>query len=426
MTIIDIVESRDFDARSLRVKMSDNTIDSVRRIVDDVKNKGDEAVFEYCKKFDGIEPASLRVKRAEIEEAYEKVDDGFVQTVLDAIKNIEKFQRALIGKDVSVSICDGVKLRSLIRPIENIGVYVPGGTACYVSTVYMIGIPARIAGCRRRILCTPSGNDGKANPYILIAANLSGFTEIYNIGGAQAIAAMAYGTESILKVDKIFGPGNVFVNKAKMIVRDDVDIDMVAGPSEIMIIADESCDARFVAADMISQAEHDTLCCAVLLTCSNDVAINVKNEIAAQIMQLERKNIAMTALSSYGKIVVCDGVDECISIVNDFAPEHLEIVTADNEAVLSRIVNAGSVFLGRYSAGALGDYSLGTNHVLPTMGFAKSMSGLNVADFVRRMEVSDVTSDGALRIGRTAAYLAEIEGLLGHAKALNLRMEVSK
>jgi len=423
ISAIDIIRSSGFDLASLRKGQRGLPADSVRSIVDDVKKRGDIAVMKYGKMFDGVDISSLRVPEDEIKKAYDSADKNFIESLKCAMKNIEKFQEALIRKDTSVEISEGIRLSSLIRPIENIGAYVPGGTASYVSTVYMIGIPAQIAGCRRRILCTPPGKDGKINPNILIAADMAGFNEIYKIGGAQAIAAMAYGTASLKKVDKIFGPGNIYVNAAKMLVQNDVAIDMVAGPSEVLIIADSSSNAKFIASDMISQAEHDIMSSAVLLTDSENTAKAVRNEIDQQLKDLARKDIAIQSLCKNSKIIVTESTDECIALANEFAPEHLEIMTKDRESVLKNITNAGSVFIGSYSSVVLGDYASGTNHVLPTMGFAKSMSGLSVDDFVRRMEVSEISKDSISSIGKTVMNLAELEGLSGHSRTIRFRME---
>ncbi|MFH1432800.1 MAG: histidinol dehydrogenase [archaeon] len=422
MTTIPILKSTKFDCKRLRPDM-DDALNAARLIIDDVKMRGDEALTEYTKRFDGVYINELKVSEEEIREAYFVADEAFVASIRKAMDNVEKFQKVLLKEDVFADISDGIRLRSLVRPIDNIGAYVPGGTASYVSTAYMIGIPATIAGCRRRIVFTPPNKYGKINPYLIVACDMAGFSEIYKAGGAQAIAAMAYGTESAGKVEKIFGPGNVFVNAAKMIVRDDVAVDMVAGPSEVMIIADESCNPAFVAADMLSQAEHDALSTALLLTDSRDVADAVKKEIDSQLNELLRKDIARKALKDYGKIVVCESIDECIDIANEFAPEHLEIATKDAEDALSKIRNAGSVFLGNLSSVVMGDYATGTNHVLPTMGFAKSMSGLSVDDFVRRMEVSSIGTEGLADIGQTIVSLSELEGLFGHANAVKLRMD---
>lgn len=425
MNAIDIVRSSGFDLSSLRKGQRDLPTDSVRSIVDDVRIRGDIAVIEYEKKFDRVELSTLCVSEDEIKNAYNTAaaDKSLIESLQSAMQNIAKFQRTLLIKDTCVEISEGMRLSSLIRPIENIGAYVPGGTASYISTVYMIGIPAKIAGCRRRVLCTPPQKDGTINPSVLVAADMAGFSEIYKIGGSQAIAAMAYGTVSLKRVDKIFGPGNIYVNAAKMLVQNDVAIDMVAGPSEVMIIADSSGNAKFIASDMISQAEHDVMSSAVLLTDSESTAKAVRTEIDQQLKSLARKDIAKQSLSRNSKIIVTESIAECIALANEFAPEHLEIMTKDNKSVLKNITNAGSVFIGSYSSVVLGDYASGTNHVLPTQGFAKSMSGLSVDDFVRRMEVSEISKDAVSCIGKTVMNLAELEGLRGHSRAIRFRME---
>ena len=423
MSVISVVESAQFDWDMRRPGKMDDASKVVRTIIDNVKMRGDEALLEYTERFDGVCLKSIRVTKDEIREAYSMVDEEFVASLKKAMNNVEKFQKALMKEDVIVDISRGIRLRSLVRPIENIGAYVPGGDATYVSTAYMVGIPARIAGCRRKIVCTPPGKDGNINPNLLVACDMAGFNEIYKAGGAQGIAAMAYGTRTIGKVDKIFGPGNVFVNACKMAVRGDVAIDMVAGPSDVMIIADETCNPRFVASDMLSQVEHGAFSSAILLTDSYDVANEVKIEIELQVKKLERKDVAKKALSDYGRIVVCVSIDECIDIANEFGPEHLEIVTRDCESVLCKVRNAGAVFPGNFSSVVMGDYACGTNHVLPTMGFAKSMSGLSVDDFVRRMEVCDIVREGVLDIGKTVLCLSEVEGLSGHTEAVRVRME---
>lgn len=427
MTInaIEIVRSSGFDIKSLRKERRVFPLDSVLGIVEDVRIRGDKALLEYTKKFDrvALEPSSIRVTGKEISDAYGCVEKELLVCLSDAMQNIEKFQRSLKGKDTSIDVSRGIRLSSIIKPVENIGAYVPGGTASYVSTVYMIGIPAKIAGCTRRVLCTPPQKDGSINPAVLVAADMSGFSEIYKVGGAQAIAAMAYGTESVKLVDKIFGPGNIYVNAAKMIVQSDVAIDMVAGPSELMVIADSSGNAKFIASDMISQSEHDALSSSVLVTDSENIAILVQEEITHQLKDLDRKDIAIQSLSQNSKIIVAESIAECIALANEFAPEHLEIMTKDDGSVLKNIKNAGSVFVGSYSSVVLGDYASGTNHVLPTMGFAKSMSGLSIDDFVRRMEVSEISKGGISQIGKTVIKLAELEGLGGHSRAVRFRME---
>ncbi len=423
MSVISIIESAAFDFGRRRLCNMDEASKVVRTIIDDVKTRGDEALLEYTERFDGACLKRIRVTKDEIRAAYGVVDEGFADCLKKAMNNVEKFQKALMKEDVVLDISGGIRVRSLVRPIESIGAYVPGGSAVYVSTAYMIGIPARIAGCSRRVVCTPPDKSGNINPYLLVACDMAGFNEIYKVGGAQAIAAMAYGTQTIGKVDKIFGPGNVFVNAGKMAVCDDVSVDMVAGPSEVMIIADETCDPRFAASDMLSQAEHDVFSSAILLTDSYEVADEVKREIEFQIKKLWRKGIAEKSLNDYGRIVVCVSIGECIEIANEFAPEHLEIMCGDCEGVLCRIRNAGAVFCGNFSSVVMGDYACGTNHVLATMGFAKSVSGLSVDDFVRRMEVCDVTREGVFDISDAVLRLSEVEGLSGHTEAVRVRME---
>jgi len=363
--------------------------DRVSDIVNNVKKNGDKAVFEYTSVFDKVELTSdnLKVSSHEIEEAYSKVDKELIEVIKRARNNIAQFHEKQLEKSWFTTNEDGVILGQLYNPIEVVGIYTPGGTAAYPSSVLMNAVPAKVAGVKRIIMVTPPGGTDGINPAILVAANEAGVDEIYRIGGAQAIAALAFGTQSIPKVDKIVGPGNIYVALAKRMVYGYCDIDMIAGPSEIMVVADETANPGFVAADMLSQAEHDALASSILVTTSEKIAEEVKRELEIQLNKLPRKEIAEKSLKDFGAIVLVDDMDSAVNVVNKIAPEHLELCVSEPFNLISYIKNAGAIFLGNYSSEPLGDYYAGPNHVLPTSGTARFFSPLNVAEFMKKSSI---------------------------------------
>ncbi len=406
-----------------RVDLKTNVEDTVRDIIENVKQNGDKAVFEYCKKFDGADLKSLEVTEDEIKEAVNSVEPKFLRILEDAAENIRKFHTKQVRNSFILNECDGVVTGQKIIPIEKAGLYVPGGTAAYPSTVLMDSIPAIIAGCKEIVMVTPPDKEGKVNPVILAAASIAGVTKIYKVGGAQAIAALAYGTESIPRVDKIVGPGNAFVAEAKKQVYGKVSIDMIAGPSEILVVADKTCNPKFVAADLLSQAEHDKLASAVLVCDSIDLANAVKEELERQIPMLPRAEIARTSIDNNGKIIVADNLMCAIDIANEIAPEHLELAVDNPFDYLDKINHAGSVFMGKYCPEALGDYFSGANHTLPTSGTARFSSPLSVDDFVKKTQYTYYTKDALLKVKDDIAYFANKEGLDAHAKSALIRFE---
>ena len=394
---------------------------AVDAIIADVRARGDDALRDYARKFDHAELGSLLVSKQEIEEAFAAVGEEFVTTLRMAADNIRRFHEHQVHKDFVVNDTPGVVLGQKYTPIERAGVYVPGGTAAYPSTVLMDVIPARVAGVREIVMTTPAGPDGKVNANILAAAAVAGIDKIVKSGGAQAVAALAYGTQSVPAVDKIVGPGNIYVATAKRKVFGKVGIDMIAGPSEILVLADGGCDPAWVAADLLSQAEHDRLATPVLVTDSPDLAKAVQAELEAQIPALPRAAIARESVDANGKIVVTDTLEKAIEAVNLIAPEHLEICTADPFALLGRIQNAGSIFLGRHVPEALGDYFAGPNHTLPTSGTARFSSPLGVDDFVKKSSFIYYTPDALGAVADRIADFAEREGLHAHARSVTIR-----
>ncbi len=394
---------------------------AVDAIIADVRARGDDALRDYARKFDHAELGSLLVSKQEIEEAFAAVGEEFVTTLRMAADNIRRFHEHQVHKDFLVNDTPGVVLGQKYTPIERAGVYVPGGTAAYPSTVLMDVIPARVAGVREIVMTTPAGPDGKVNANILAAAAVAGIDKIVKSGGAQAVAALAYGTQSVPAVDKIVGPGNIYVATAKRKVFGKVGIDMIAGPSEILVLADGGCDPAWVAADLLSQAEHDRLATPVLVTDSPDLAKAVQAELEAQIPALPRAAIARESVDANGKIVVTDTLEKAIEAVNLIAPEHLEICTADPFALLGRIQNAGSIFLGRHVPEALGDYFAGPNHTLPTSGTARFSSPLGVDDFVKKSSFIYYTPGALGAVADRIADFAEREGLHAHARSVTIR-----
>ena len=393
----------------------------VAAILADVKKRGDEAVLEYTRRFDRCELDSLAVTAEEIEEAFTLVEPEILEVINRAAANIREFHAAQVRQSLVLTPRSGVVLGQRITPIERVGLYVPGGTAAYPSTVLMDAIPAKIAGCDKIVMATPPGADGKINPAILAAAKIAGVTDIYKMGGAQAVAALAYGTATVPKVDKIVGPGNAYVAEAKKQVFGMVAIDMIAGPSEILVLADGKSDARVVAADMLSQAEHDRNATAVLVTESMALAKAVQAELEAQIEALPRRDIARASVDSNGMVIVADDLMQGIEIANELAPEHLELQVDDPFAYLDAIRNAGSVFLGRSCPEALGDYFAGPNHTLPTSGTARFSSPLGVDDFVKKSQFLYYTPEALDAVVDDVAKFARKEGLEAHARSALVR-----
>ena len=406
-----------------RVNMKTNIEDIVADIIKNVTERKDEAVKEYCERFDGVELSSLQVTDAEIEEAYASMDKEFVRILEDAAENIRNFHKRQVRNSFIISENNGVVIGQKVIPVEKVGLYVPGGTAAYPSTVLMDSIPAKIAGCSEIVMVTPPMKDGKINPVILTAAKIAGVDKIFKVGGAQAVAALAYGTESIPKVDKIVGPGNAFVAEAKKQVFGIVSIDMIAGPSEILVVADNTCNPKFVAADLLSQAEHDKMASAVLVTDDMDFANAVSDELERQIPLLPRSEIARASIDNNGKIIVADDIKCVIDIANEIAPEHLELCVDNPFDYLDSIKHAGSIFMGKYCPEALGDYFAGPNHTLPTSGTARFSSPLSVDDFVKKTQYTYYTKNALSRVADDIAYFAEKEGLSAHAKSATIRFE---
>lgn len=396
---------------------------TVSEIIRNVRERGDAALFEYCEKFDGAQLASLAVTENEIREALDSADPEFLDVLRRAAENITAFHSRQVRNSFILNEKCGVVVGQKIIPVDRAGLYVPGGTAAYPSTVLMDAIPARIAGCREVVIVTPPGRDGKVNPAILAAAAVAGVDRIFKVGGAQAIAALAYGTESIPRVDKIVGPGNAFVAEAKRQVYGTVSIDMIAGPSEILIVADSGSNPRHLAADMLSQAEHDRMASAVLVTDSATLAAQVADEIERQIPLLERADIARTSIDANGKIIVADSIRDAIDISNEIAPEHLELCVDSPFDYLDLVRHAGSVFLGRNCPEALGDYFAGPNHTLPTGGTARFSSPLSVDDFVKKMQYTYYSRDALEAVASDVALFARKEGLTAHARSALVRTE---
>ena len=414
------VKNEDIFARSMP-KMNVEGI--VAEIIDNVKKNKDKALFEYCKKFDKANLSSLVVSEEEINEAVSSVEPEFLEILQRAAANIKKFHEKQKRNSFIINDEKGVIIGQKIIPVDRAGLYVPGGTAAYPSTVLMDSIPAKLAGVREVVIVTPPNAEGKINPVILAAASVAGVDRIFKVGGAQAIAALAYGTETIPKVDKIVGPGNAFVAEAKKQVFGKVSIDMIAGPSEILIVADSKTDPAYAAADLLSQAEHDKLASAVLVTDSEDLAEAVSAELERQIPLLERAEIARASIDDNGKIIVADTLERAIEIANEIAPEHLELCVDEPFDYLDSIRHAGSIFMGRNCPEALGDYFAGPNHTLPTSGTAKFSSPLSVDDFVKKTQYTYYTKEALSKVAADVAYFANKEGLTAHAKSAVIRTE---
>lgn len=397
----------------------------VNEIIQAVREKRDEAVLEYTAKFDkwDCNSTSLRVTKEEIEEAYSKIDDEFIACMKKSAENITAFHANQLHNSWFDPKPDGTILGMKILPIEKAGVYVPGGKAAYPSSVLMNVLPAKVAGVKKIVMTTPAGADGKVNPGTLVAADIAGVDEIYKVGGAQAIAALAFGTETIPKMDKITGPGNIFVALAKKACFGYVSIDSIAGPSEILVIADETANPRYVAADLLSQAEHDELASAILVTTSEELAAKVSEQVDIFVEELSRTEIMRKSLENYGYILLVDTLDEAIETANAIASEHLEILTKDPFAVMTKIQNAGAIFLGEYSSEPLGDYFAGPNHVLPTNGTARFFSPLNVDDFMKKTSIISYSREALEKVHKDIELFAEREGLTAHANSIKVRFE---
>lgn len=397
-------------------------ISNVYGILSKVKSEGDKALFDFTKAFDKIVLKNLEVSKDEIEECFNKVEDDFIEALEEAKANIEAYHNKQKSNGFLMTKDKGVYLGQRVLPLERVGVYVPGGTAAYPSSVLMNVIPAKVAGVDEIIMVTPPDKDGGINPYIGVAAKIAGIDKLYKVGGAQGVAALAYGTETIQKVDKIVGPGNIFVATAKKLVFGEVDIDMIAGPSEILVIADEKSDPSFVAADLMSQAEHDRLASSILITTSKDLYEKVEVELEKQINTLEREEIIRASLKDFGTAIICANIEECIDISNAIAPEHLEIMVDDPMQYLGMVRNAGSVFLGRYCPEPIGDYFGGTNHVLPTSGTARFFSPLSVDSFIKKSSFIYYSKEAIEENGEKIITLANKEGLTAHANSVKVRL----
>ena len=407
-----------------RDNIATNVEGIVSDIISNVINRGDKAIFEYALKFDRADLKSLEVTADEIDEAFALVDEGFVNIIKEAAVNIRAFHSKQVKNSFIINEQDGVVTGQKVMPIEKVGLYVPGGTAAYPSTVLMDSIPAKIAGCKEIVMVTPPSADGKVNPVILAAAKIAGVDRIFKVGGAQAVAALAYGTESVPKVDKIVGPGNAFVAEAKKQVFGKVSIDMIAGPSEILVVADSTCNPAFVAADLLSQAEHDKMASAVLVCDSREFAEKVSEQLEIQIPKLPRAEIARASIDNNGKIIVAENnLMLAIDIANEIAPEHLELCVDNPFDYLDKVRHAGSIFMGKYCPEALGDYFAGPNHTLPTSGTARFSSPLSVDDFVKKSQFTYFTADALEKVADKVAYFAHKEGLDAHAKSATIRFE---
>ena len=407
-----------------RENIDTNVEGVVTAIIADVIDRGDAALYDYARKFDKAELNSLEVSAEEIDEAFAAVEEQFLDILREAAANIRAFHEKQVRNSFIINEKDGVVTGQKVTPIEKVGLYVPGGTAAYPSTVLMDSIPAKIAGCREIVMVTPPSAQGKVNPVILAAAKIAGVDRIFKVGGAQAVAALAYGTESVPKVDKIVGPGNAYVAEAKKQVFGKVSIDMIAGPSEILVVADATCNPKFVAADLLSQAEHDRMASAVLVTDSRAFAEAVSAELEQQIPLLSRSEIARTSIDKNGKIIVAEGnLMLAIDIANEIAPEHLELCVDNPFDYLDKVKHAGSIFMGKHCPEALGDYFAGPNHTLPTSGTARFSSPLSVDDFVKKSQFTYYTADALAAVADKVAYFARQEGLDAHAKSATVRFE---
>lgn len=407
----------------------ENVLSIVSEILKNVRETKDSSLKKYTDQFDNVKIDSFKVSKDEINECYsnlKKTNPELIESLKKASENIEKFHKSQIPKKWKMKIAKGITAGQIIRPISTVGCYIPGGRAAYPSSILMTVIPAKIAGVKRIICCTPPQEGGKITDAILVAADIAGADEIYKVGGAQAIGSMAYGTESVPKVEKIVGPGNIFVTAAKKLVYGEVDIEFPAGPSEILIIADETADPEFLAYDILSQAEHDPNSSCFLVTDSSKLTKETKKEIELKTNEAERKEIIKESLEKYGKIILTNSLEESIEIANEYAPEHLIIMTKNQETdenVLKKITNSGSIFLGRYSPVAAGDYASGTNHVLPTAGGTRMYSGLSTESFLKKPTVQTITKEGLKSLEEIIIPIAEYEGFYAHADSVKVRLD---
>ena len=428
MRILKLTEDTRKDILQNLLKRSPNNYGEfegrVNAIIEEVRNNRDQAVFNYTKQFDGadINAGNILVTEEEIAEAYEQVDTTLLAVIRKSLVNIKKYHEKQVQNSWFTTE-DGIILGQKVTALATVGVYVPGGKAVYPSSVLMNVLPAKVAGVDRNVMCTPPGKDGKVYPSTLVAAKEAGVDEIYKVGGAQAIAAMAFGTESVPKVDKIVGPGNIYVALAKKAVFGYVSIDSIAGPSEILVLAEETANPRYVAADLLSQAEHDEMASAILITTSQKLAEEVSAEIDQFVAELSRKEIIQKSLDNYGYILVADNMEEAIDTVNAIASEHMEIVTADPFHVMTKIRNAGAIFIGEYSSEPLGDYFAGPNHVLPTNGTAKFFSALSVDDFIKKSSIISYSREALEKVHKDIEQFAECEKLTAHANSIRVRFE---
>ncbi|KLE15891.1 histidinol dehydrogenase [Clostridium sp. C8] len=411
--ILEIIKNREEDL---------DVINDVKLILEEVKKDKDKALIKFNKLFDKVDITNLKVSKEEINEAFNLVEEDFIDAIKGSIENVKKYHEKQVKNGYSIIEKNGVFMGQLVTPLQRVGVYVPGGTASYPSSVVMNVIPAKIAGVSEIVMVTPPKKDGSINPYILVAASLAGVSEIYKVGGAQSIGALAYGTETIKNVDKIVGPGNIYVAMAKKLVFGTVDIDMVAGPSEILVIADENSNSKYIAADLMSQAEHDKRAASILLTTSEKLYNEVLEEINIQIKDLERKDIIEESLKNYGMAVICEDINKCIELSNKIAPEHLELMIENPLEYLGSVKNAGSIFLGYYSPEPLGDYYAGPNHVLPTNGTARFSSPLSVDSFIKKSSYLYYSKEELQKVSKNIMILAEKEGLTAHRNSVKVRV----
>ena len=427
MKVIILPEKERWDELCKRPGLPVNDLEPVvKSIITRVKSQGDKAVYYFTGKFDGVVPENLKVSPGEVLESESHIPESLKDAINIAKKNIESFHSAQLMPERSVETMQGVRCWRKSVAIEKVGLYIPGGSAPLFSTLLMLGIPAKLAGCREIVVCTPPGKDGKVNPLILYTARLIGIADIFSAGGAQAIAAMAYGTETIPEVYKIFGPGNQYVTKAKELIQQDgIAIDMPAGPSEVLVIADDKASAEFVAADLLPQAEHGPDSQVIMLTTSKIMLEKVKSEVDKQVQMLPRKDIALKALEN-SRLILLPTTDDCIDFSNLYAPEHLIINISDANSVAGAIKNAGSVFLGSFSCESAGDYASGTNHTLPTNGFAKNYSGVSMDSFLKKITFQEINAEGIKNLGPSIKLMAEAELLAGHKNAVNVRLRSLK
>jgi len=420
-----IIAANEFDLKRTVEYGTPEQNDTVKRIIDEVRAEGDTAVKRITLEHDRVSVEQLRVEEHELQDAYDKVDPAFLTALRQAAVNIRKFHEKQLRQSWVDLQPDGSMVGQQVRPLKRVGVYVPGGKAAYPSSVLMNVIPAQVAGVPEIVMVTPPATAGEEgiNPYILVAAAEAGVKELYRVGGAQAIAALAYGTETIAPVDKIVGPGNIYVALAKRYVFGAVDIDSIAGPSEIVVLADETADPQYVAADLLSQAEHDEMASAILVTASRELAVAVQAEVAKQLATLPKRDIASKSIEMNGAILLVENLAEGIAVVNKLAPEHLEVMTASSMDVVGKIENAGAIFIGSYSSEPVGDYYAGPNHILPTNGTARFSSPLNVDDFVKKSSLIYYSKEALLASGQAIMTLARHEGLEAHARAVEIRLE---